>query len=153
MASTALKSVLNQAASITTKIKATVVAELANPRRHHCNIPNYEDDRPLQLVLDETRYHSGLWTARITKDICSEAWRKAIPSDAGFVDMELPYRHEIIIADPLSTKDMLRTIEKLYAEKALTIAEEYKDEYQHRIREPLIEIIAHDVPRTPAFHP
>lgn len=153
MASTALKSVLNKVAHVTTEIKDIIVCEMANPRRHHCHIPNYEDDRPLQLILDETRFHSGLWTARITKDVCSEDWKKVIPSDAGFVDMEFPYHHEIIIANPLTTQDMLRMLEKLYAEKGVHLNEKYKEEYQHGIREPLMQIVRESTSPSRSFHP
>lgn len=136
MASTASKS---KARDFLNAVTNGIANQVLHPRTYSCEIPNYEDDRPLTLAIDETARGSGLWTARITKDVCSELIGKV--TDAGFVPGYEPFAHEPLIPEPLGTEEILRTMDRLVSEAAPQISPYYHAQYLQSIRQPLLDIM------------
>ncbi len=144
MASTASKSIplLKTIAHGAFQFGNHVVAELRNPRIYHCDIPSTAESTPRQLVVDETKYGSGLWTARISTYL-------------GFSDM--PYDHEKITPKEVTTAELLHLLDGMIAQEADHITPEHAASYEKNLRAELADIlkkqIARSVPQHPANEP
>ncbi len=144
MASTASKSIplLKTIAHGAFQFGNHVVAELRTPRIFHCDIPSEEDNKPRQLIVDETKYGSGLWTARFSTYL-------------GFSDM--PYDHVSMIKKPVTTSTLLHMLDDMIDEKRKYLDQKYINSYEKNIQAELKDILKREqrriVPQHPANEP